>query len=514
MSAPTALPATAVAPVPARRALAWFAPTDHATAIRRFVWVLAIAFVAKQAFATFLFPAFSGHDEVAHFAYIQVLATEHRLPVLPDLEQWRGEARFGDTPNGDYLPDDLYPYCRFVLDWYCEPDNARWGATPPRIVTVLGELYPSGYVYTANHPPLYYAAMTPFYWLSSGWGPVAQQYLFRLLAIPLGLATVWLAFRLATTIFPGDAFLAVTVPTFVAFQPQISYEGAMVNNDIWSIALFSWMTLLLVVGIRDRFPRRTCLWLGFALGLALLTKANSLAITPVIALAVVMSVGWRNVRGWVGRGALVVAPAAAMAAPWYLWMVRTYGNLDASDQVAALQGWWNKPAGTMLGMLTDPQFAVFRFKETWGEFGWRMVPLSDGLLWAIAVPLLAAVGGLAWYLVTAARGSGPAERDRVLRPSRWQWQALVAMLALCAVAYLAVLQFGTRFALTQARYFFPVVNAAAFLTMLGLRTIVPTRARPVAQGVVFAAMVLLTVLIYTQYILPFGVASLGLPGRG
>ena len=88
------------------------------------------------------------------------------------------------------------------------------------------------------------------------------------------------------------------------------------------------------------------------------------------------------------------------------------------------------------------------------------------------------------------------------------------MLALCAVAYLAVLQFGTRFALTQARYFFPVVNAAAFLTMLGLRTIVPTRARPVAQGVVFAAMVLLTVLIYTQYILPFGVASLGLPGRG
>ena len=38
---------------------------------------------------------------------------------------------------GDYLPDDLYPFCRYVLDWgnCTEP---RWKDTPPHIVTFLG----------------------------------------------------------------------------------------------------------------------------------------------------------------------------------------------------------------------------------------------------------------------------------------------------------------------------------------------------------------------------------------
>ncbi len=70
------------------------------------------------------------------------------------------------------------------------------------------------------------------------------------------------------------------------------------------------------------------------------------------------------------------------------------------------------------------------------------------------------------------------------------------------MAYLAVLQFGTRFALTQARYYFPAINAAALLLMLGLRTLIPRSYHAIGQGVVFAAMVLLNVLIFTQYVVP------------
>ncbi|HET7093228.1 MAG TPA: hypothetical protein VFI22_07120, partial [Thermomicrobiales bacterium] len=104
--------------------------------------------------------------------------------------------------------------------------------------------------------------------------------------------------------------------------------------------------------------------------------------------------------------------------------------------------------------------------------------------------------------------------DRVARPTTWQWQALGTMAALCLFAYLAVVQFGTTFSLTQARYFFPVVNAGALLSMLGLRTIVPARWRPAAQGVVVAALVVLTILIFAQYVAPFGVSSHGEPGFG
>jgi hypothetical protein len=68
-----------------------------------------------------------------------------------------------------------------------------------------------------------------------------------------------------------------------------------------------------------------------------------------------------------------------------------------------------------------------------------------------------------------------------------------------------VVQFGTSFALSQARYYFPAVNAGALLLMLGLRTLLPGRARPTAQGVVFGALVLLNIVILTGYVLPFTV---------
>jgi 4-amino-4-deoxy-L-arabinose transferase-like glycosyltransferase len=343
--------------------------------------------------------------------------------------------------------------------------------------------------------------MTPLYWASDRYSPETQQYLLRMAAIPFGIATVVLAFLLARTLFPGDKFLAMAVPTFVAFQPQISYEASMVNNDILAIALYSLILYLVVVGIRDRFPIRTTLVIGLALGLALLTKGTALTVAPVIALAILLAVGWKNVRGWIGRGALVAMPAAVLAAPWYVFLYRTYGNLDGLDQIEALQ-YWNNPAGTFFGMLTDRQFVIMRFRETWGEFGWRDIPLSTTLLWIIAIPTMLAIVGLVRYLIVATRREPPETTDPVLRLARWQWIGLAMLGLVCVISYLAVIQFGTRFALTQARYFFPAVNAGTLLLMLGLRTIIPKSFHGYAQGALFAALFLLNAVILTQYVIP------------
>jgi 4-amino-4-deoxy-L-arabinose transferase-like glycosyltransferase len=456
--------------------------------------------VLKQGLEVVAFRPFSGHDEVAHFSYLRTVATQGRVPVLPDLQTWRATVASGREANIDLLPDELYPYCRYTLDWFCQPEKLQWALHPPHMVTLLGAYYPSGYQYAANHPPLYYLLMTPVYWASQRFSVETQQYLLRLAAIPLGLATVWLALLLTRALFPGDIFLAVTVPTFVALQPQISYEAAMVNNDILCIALYSWILYLLVVGLRDRFPTRTCVLLGFVFGLALLAKGTSSTAAPIIALAIVLGSGWRNIRDWLRRGALVLVPAAILAAPWYAFLYHTYGNFDGLAQVERLQ-YWNRPAGTFMGMLFSRDFIVMRFKETWGEFGWRLIHLTPTLLWAIAIPLIVAVAGLVLYLVTARRQpSSPV--DPVRHPTRWQWQALIVLAATCVVAYLAVIQFGTQFALTQARYYFPVVNAASLLLMLGLRTVVPRRYHAYAQGIVFAALIVLNVVIFTQYVIP------------
>jgi 4-amino-4-deoxy-L-arabinose transferase-like glycosyltransferase len=332
--------------------------------------------------------------------------------------------------------------------------------------------------------------MTPLYWLSEGSTPETQLYLIRAAMIPFGLLTVLLAYRTTRVIFPGDKFLAITVPAYVALQPQISYEAVMVNNDIVCIAVYSWILYLLVVGIRDRFPTKICVLTGFAFGLALLVKGTSLTAAPLIALAIIIGVGVLRVREWVVKGAISAGIAAVLSFPWYLYLYRTYGNLDAFDQISALQwfNYWGRDKPSFTELFWNKAFVIERWNETWGMFGWRRLPLSDTWLWAI----LAGLPGLSWL-----------GKDRVLRPSRWQTYALILLLVTCVVAYFAIIQFGLRFTLTQARYYFPAINAVAILLMLGLRTLIPRRWHSYGQAVVLIALVLMNVLIYSQYVVPY-----------
>lgn len=476
------------------------------SAVHQFILVLGLLYLVKQIVFVLAFPAFTGHDEVAHYASIRVLATEGHLPVIPDLDEWRERNAAGVPTDEDRIPAELYQYCRRVTqDWFCKPEDPRFREDGPHAVTVGNQFYPSGWIYTANHPPLYYALMTPIYWITDSASPMTQLYVFRFAAIPFGLATVLLAFLTVRALFPTDRFLAVVVPTFVAFQTQVSYEAAMLNNDILSIASYSVVLYLLVLGLRDRFPIRTCLILGAALGIALLTKSTALTAVGLVGLSLLVRVGVKDYKGLLTRGFAVAIPLLALAAPWYAYLYSEYGNFSALEQIQSLQ-WWNfnddDPPG-FFELLFNVDFAEFRFSETWGQFGWRLIPFSTTLLWLIGLPLLVCLGGLVQYAVSIVLGRSATEDDPVERPEGWQKLALLMMFVASVVAYLAIIQFGTEFSLTQARYFFPVVNAVAILLALGLRSLIPIRYHPYGQGAVLAAMVLLNTVIFTQYVIPY-----------
>lgn len=475
----------------------------------RFLVALLILFTAKQVFAVIAFPPFSGHDEVAHFSYAKVVATDYRVPRLVELGAFRAAVSSGGTLPGDYFSQDLYKYCRYVLDWYCDPVSARWKATPPHIVTVATSYYPSGWQYAANHPPLYYLLMSPVYLATKGSTPAVQQYAMRTATIPFGIATVVLAFLLASTLFPGDPFIPFAAATFVAFQPQLSYEASMVNNDIVGIAAVSLLLYLLARGLRFGFSWRLCTVLGLSFGLGLLAKSTTMLMVPGIALAMVLGIGPRRFREWLPKGAAVGGTAALLVAPWYVFLYRTYGNFSGLDQIAANQWEWTYRGETppsILKLATSGHFLWMRWRESWGEFGWRLIPLDTWLLVVIAIPVLLGAAGFVRYVVVLWRTRhqpSTVPDGSFWRPARWQTIGIGVLVLTAAVAYLSVLQFGTRFQLTQARYMFPAANAAIVALVIGWRAVVPLRSLIYARASLFIAMIALNILIFSQYVLPF-----------
>jgi len=127
------------------------------------------------------------------------------------------------------------------------------------------------------------------------------------------------------------------------------------------------------------------------------------------------------------------------------------------------------------------------------------------LLIIIGIPCLIALFGLAYYgwVVWRRAPKAPETYASVFLPAKWQIVALLVLLLTCVAAYGGVLQFGLRFRLTQARYFFPAINAAALLLMLGLRALLPERALRYAPFALIAALILLNGVIYIQYVIPY-----------
>ena len=434
---------------------------------RRTMIVLVMLGVAavKQCAIVLLYPPFQGHDEVAHLGNIRVIDRLGRLPTL-----------------GDDLPLSWVEFSRFTLDWPA--------------------------LYTANHPPLYYLLAWPFFRLA-GDDPLAQLYAVRFFAVPWFLATIWLSYLLARLLSPDGDFLPLTVPAMIAFQPQLAFEGAIVNNDILAIAIGAALLYVTSLALRDGLPSTRALLLGVLLGLGLLTKATLTVFVPVVvgvAIWLVRPRAKRDIRsgiwwrdaGW--RVTPLVLPAILIPLPWYVFLWHTYGDITAFRALDDLQATWGPPAGSLSEQLASWSFHRERLHEMWGYFGWKLLPLSRVELWTVEIATGISLAGVLVGLVRVLVAS---------RASNWSpsepWRiSIVAMLGGTTVLmYAAMLYAGTQIFITQVRYAFPIMPALAILAMLGIRSLIPARAQRVGAAVLVVGVMGFQAVVLSRLVLPY-----------
>jgi hypothetical protein len=200
-------------------------------------------------------------------------------------------------------------------------------------------------------------------------------------------------------------------------------------------------------------------------------------------------------------------------------MYRTYGDFTALGRISELQHWNYRSGRTpsIWDQFSSRNFVWSRWHETWGAFGWRLIYLSSDLmrvlLWFILIGTIG-IGVWSWRFWQVQkpilREDDPARAtnlraraDSVFDLERWQVIGILTMGVACLISYYAILQFGTTFALTQARYYFTAIVPAAILLILGVRSLFPKRILHFAQTGLFVAMVGLTLVIYTGYVIPY-----------
>jgi hypothetical protein len=337
-------------------------------------------------------------------------------------------------------------------------------------------------IWTANHPPAYYALVAVPLRLASAVGhPVGGVQAARLLSVGLSAVGLVVLAWVVAQLVPGRPALAVAAAGLAGLLPSFVSISAKVYNDSLAF-LTTTLVVAAAVAVLVRGPSLARLaGVAAAAGLAALTRASGLLVVGVAGLAVLIAV-WRDRpaerppgsppagrdqalrRGgrivfWAGAVGLVVV---AVAGWFYLRNLRLYGDLTGS--AALLERFGRVPRGSLAGLLTDPGFWRAQQQRLWGAG--NLVPgANDGLarwLWLLGlvplVGLLLAGGG---WLAGRLRGAGG-------RLDAGRAVAVGLCLLLLGLLQLSVVQFATGGGTAHARYLLPGLVTVGLLAAVGL----------------------------------------------
>jgi hypothetical protein len=341
-------------------------------------------------------------------------------------------------------------------------------------------------IWTANHPPLYYALVAAPLRVGVETGhPIWGVQAARFLSVGLSaLGLVVLAY-LVLQLVPGRPQLAVMATGLVALLPSFVSISARVYND--SLAFLTTTVVLaaaVVFVVRGpSAPRLTVV--AASAGLAALTRASGLLVVGVAGLAVLVGV-WRAGEGStlrrLGRAVIwsaTVAVAVVAVAGWfYLRNLNLYGDLIGS--AALLEQFGRAPKGTVLGLVTDLGLWRLLQQRLWGVTFNPPGTLGSftGQLWLLGLVPLAGL-----LLAVVRRFARPAGERWRLEPG--PTIAFGLCVVLLGLLQLSLLQFVSRGGGAHVRYLFPGLVAVALPAAVGLAALPGGR-----RGVAVVAMLL------------------------
>ncbi|HYS03376.1 MAG TPA: DUF2142 domain-containing protein [Candidatus Eisenbacteria bacterium] len=448
--------------------------------------ILALALV-KGLVWTLALPPWYGPDEPSHFAYVQMLAVEGRVPhfaaprddgrdVPADIQC--SEHNLGFRLNGPFFAEPPFG-----------PDPARCDQ-PDTPAAQRPEIPTSS---SAGYSPLYYAAGVPFYDLVKDAPVETRLQAVRLLSVLLGVAAAGFAYLAGFWAFDRRRVLAAATAAMVTLQPMASQQFAIVNNDALLIAAGAAFFWRFFRALRRGMGLGDTVWMAALVGLAYLAKPQGAFLAPLVLIPLWLT---RRENGWRSlllRAGVFVALLGGVVALGILANLILQGQ--AVPQVS-------QPITRALGLrayvheLISDRFTHLYWLlvvSAWGHFVWVSAALPPPTFTVILVVYLLALAGV----IRAALIRRPGVTVMV--------SALLSVLVVGALLIgLEALLFRKSGALIlQGRSFLELLPAVAVVIVGGLVALLPRgceRAGAVAVTLaalalnVFSLMVLLETL--------------------
>jgi len=418
-------------------------------------------------------PAWQAPDEPAHYNYIADIATHRALPVLQ----------------------------REHYDQRCLEELVSAKFPPERNIDCLR--------YEAYQPPVYYLVGAVVYRLSGG-----SLLALRLLGVGVGVGILLLCYYSLNLVFPDKPLVTIGATAFTAFLPMHVAVTASVTNDAFAelvllaviAVLLHWTRLQFLspspIGTQQRWQ---LLFLGFLLGLGLLTKIYAYLLVPLTLLAILVT-AWQRQRTWQGlwlgvqAGLWVLLPALLLGLPWWVRNLHLYGGWDFlglawHDTVVVGQPRTSDWIANFGVMRYSERAFRFTFQSFWGVFGWMGVFMDERIYTAMLIFTGVLFLGLLWTLIRLISGKPDTDID-----DHQRWVLFFFGMIVLAVAA-GYVWYNTKFVQHQGRYFFWGLVPISTFVALGWREVM----RPL-QGLItgFLAVVLAVALAIA------GVASGGL----
>jgi 4-amino-4-deoxy-L-arabinose transferase-like glycosyltransferase len=289
-------------------------------------------------------PLFEAPDAYYHFALIEYVARQGRLPSKddPQAHPWQ-QMTF-------HAPLYYLVSAALIVPLSTRDFQASYPRNPHAQIGEPKAEDNQNFVAHSGDP-----------WCNTGLAARVVQFF----SLTLGAVTLASIFVLARGVFPARPGLALLAVLVVLLNPQFLFISSVVNNDNLVVALSSVGLAALVWMIRRGVTWQRLAFLAILLALNSLAKASGMTLYPAAA-ATVLYIGWRDhlpLKTLCAYALIGLLAWALLAGWWYGQNFIQFGDPFATSQIA-------KASGERTGevdVVGELRGLYFSF---WGLFGW------------------------------------------------------------------------------------------------------------------------------------------------